>query len=227
MFDFIELPKPPKIDSKYISLFPDLQTEEDSSGRFYTYNGMRYPSVTTVLKEEPSDSLKNWIKHNKDKAEFYSDRGHSVHAKVEDWVAGRPIREFTDSPMAELVSAKMFYLMLPHLAKLDTVYASELAMVSPSLELAGRVDLVVGIGGKFAVLDIKNTNKVLELDKIPNYCTQICAYSEMWKEWTGIQITLGIVLNCTESGQVSNIQFDPRNYLQSLNDARKRWKNSH
>src|SRR5574343_199307 len=210
------------LDDKYLGCFPTLTV--DAQDRVI-WEGQVLPRVTQITHQLSDSGMRIWAEKNPEKMQFACDRGHALHALVEEFLTGGQHTELLSdtSPMAQLVVRPMFHALKPFLEKVECYYAQELRMVSPSLLLSGRVDLVARYEGKLVILDIKGTGQKIR-PVGPDYGTQITAYATMWREWTKVPIEEGVILRVTERGNVAEQRLDPAAYVTELHRAITLWK---
>ena len=172
--------------------YEDLDTIELNGQRRYVIpEGLKYPSITTVLSILSQESIARWRERvGEDEANKISvrasRRGTSVHEIVEkyldnnlDYMAGytpdiiesfRSIRGVLDG-------------------RIKKVYAQECPLYSEHLRVAGRVDCVAEFDGKISIIDFKTSRKPKRREYIESYFCQEAAYAIMWEERTGMPIT--------------------------------------
>lgn len=203
------------------SLNFDLNSETTESGRFYTTpTGVRYPSVTTVLSKDTKEGLQKWIDRigveeaNKIKNRA-GNRGTKLHSLCEEYLKG----ELSKMKMSRLMpfDKMLFQQLYPLLDKhVNNVYCLEQALFSHKYKLAGRVDLIAEWDGEIAVIDFKSSTKEKKEEYILNYFLQCTAYSEMFEEITGKEITKIVVAIATEEQSPQVFIKTKYNYLSEL-----------
>lgn len=203
------------------SLNFDLNSETTESGRFYTTpTGVRYPSVTTVLSKDTKEGLQKWIDRigveeaNKIKNRA-GNRGTKLHSLCEEYLKG----ELSKMKMSRLMpfDKMLFQQLYPLLDKhVNNVYCLEQALFSHKYKLAGRVDLIAEWDGEIAVIDFKSSTKEKKEEYILNYFLQCTAYSEMFEEITGKEITKIVVAIATEEQSPQVFIKSKYNYLSEL-----------
>jgi genome maintenance exonuclease 1 len=187
------------IDLGYV----DLVAKTTSSGRKYAApNGIKYPSVTTVLGILSEDAIRKW-RHRVGEEEANrvshraSTRGTAVHAVLERYVDNEE-DYFKD---ANLIVKSNFAEVKSILDKrLTKVYAQEAALYSEHLGMAGRVDCVGVWDGKNSIIDYKTSAKPKKKSYCEGYFIQETAYAIMWEERTGMPITQLVTLIAGDQG---------------------------
>lgn len=187
------------IDLGYV----DLVAKTTSSGRKYAApNGIKYPSVTTVLGILSEDAIRKW-RHRVGEEEANrvshraSTRGTAVHAVLERYVDNEE-DYFKD---ANLIVKSNFAEVKSILdERLTKVYAQEAALYSEHLGMAGRVDCVGVWDGKNSIIDYKTSAKPKKKSYCEGYFIQETAYAIMWEERTGMPITQLVTLIAGDQG---------------------------
>ena len=177
-----------KIDLGY----NDLDTVTTDKGRRYTTpEGIKYPSVTTVLSLLSKAGIDKWRERvgedEANKISFQaSNRGTDVHDCLEKYVKNDP--DYAKGYMPHITAA--VNKIKPVLAeRLGTVYAQEVALYSDHLGLAGRVDMIAEWDGVLSVIDWKTSSKEKKTEWVVSYFMQEASYAIMWEERTGQPIT--------------------------------------
>lgn len=187
------------IDLGYV----DLVAKTTSSGRKYAApNGIKYPSVTTVLGILSEDAIREWrARVGEEEANRVSHRastrGTAVHEVLERYVDNEE-DYYKD---ANLVVKSNFMEVKEILDKnLTKVYAQEAPLYSEHLGVAGRVDCVGVWNGKNSIIDYKTSAKPKKKSYCENYFIQETAYAIMWEERTGMPITQLVTLIAGDQG---------------------------
>ena len=177
----------------------EIHSFSTKSGRVYeTPDGLRYPSVTTVLGKRP-EKLKGLLAWRKRVGEEQANkistqaarRGTAVHTLMENYIMhGNEPDKHREMPTS-LLSFRSLQKVID--ANLEVVRGVEIGLYSHELKLAGRCDLVGQWSGKNAIIDFKTSRKLKKEDWIEDYFLQCTAYSLMFEELTGI-VTPGIVV---------------------------------
>lgn len=179
-----------------------VTTKTTKSGRVYIIDGVDYefPSITTVLGRQPKDALFEWRKRvGEEEANRISrqaaTKGSKVHNILEDIIFNRDVD---------------FEAMMPNIRSnvkgaekvlsdnLDEVWASECALFSKYLRVAGRVDLVGLWHGIPSIIDFKTSRRHKTIEDIENYLIQETAYAIMFEEITTISVPQLVTLMMVE-----------------------------
>ena len=183
--------------------YTDLVAKTTSAGRKYAApNGIKYPSITTVLSILSEDHIREWRARVGEKeankiSKRASTRGTAVHAVLERYVDNE--EDYLKD--ANLVVKSNFMEVKNILDKrLTKVYAQEAALYSEHLGVAGRVDCVGVFDGKNSIIDYKTAAKTKKKEWCEGYFVQETAYAIMWEERTGMPITQLVTLIAGDQG---------------------------
>ena len=147
-----------KKNNKYSYISGKQITEEGTGIRHYDFQGMRLPSVTTILAKTKNQSYltawKNKVGHEKAEAikNLSSKRGTAMHKFLEHHIAGTGYDDLTPigcqaKPMAQKVIEM-------GLAPVSEIYGSEVMLHYPGL-YAGSTDLVCMHNDMETIVDFK------------------------------------------------------------------------
>lgn len=184
---------------------PELQVKTLPTGvRHYTTpEGEQYPSITTLLGHEEKPWLENWRKMlGKEKADRENkrarDRGNNIHELIERYLNNE--EDFMKGYKSEYVRG--FNQLKFRLNHIDNIRASECALYSDTLRVAGRVDCVAEYDGVLSIVDFKTANNNRDRDMVQDYFLQCTAYAIMWHEMTGESVEDITILMSVEKGMV-------------------------
>lgn len=178
--------------------YPQLTREETGTHRFYLHNGMKLPSVTTILgltkSDEDKKALENWrLREGEEKAEKILQHslttGTAMHKNMEEYLLEGKLPSHGNL-QTKLMSKLMMKLFN---GKIDEVWGSEVALYFPEL-YAGSTDLVCVYKGEPAIVDFKNSRKMKKKEKMGDYWTQIAAYRHAHNEVYKTNITRSVIL---------------------------------
>lgn len=169
--------------------------------RYYKTPVGLMPSITTCLGLAGKDWIKMWeYRVGKAKAnaikEAAAERGSLLHVMCEHYMEGKPI------PKAPPMVRAMFHAMLPYIDKFTNVRASEVALWSNKLKIAGTVDLIAEYEGDLCVIDFKTTIRMKLEEWIKHYYWQTCFYSIAWEEMSCERADYLLILMVSEYGEV-------------------------
>jgi len=144
-----------------------------------------YPSVTYVLSYFPKDKFfEGWMKdvgHNADLImRRAGDEGTQVHEAIEKYLEGEEITWIDEygNVKYNLIVWKMILKFVDFWqTHKPTLIESEVHLFSDDLKVAGTGDLIVEIGDKLWLLDIKTSNSLHY-----TYDLQLSVYKKAWGE---------------------------------------------
>jgi hypothetical protein len=206
------------------SQFPDIVAETLPTGRTYNTPTGKYPSITTILGKTGN---KLWLEKWKARvgeeeaariSKIATDRGTNVHTYLERYWNKEDI--FGDLTKESLDTIHLVRSLVDVTQKhITQVYAQEIALWSPTLGTAGRVDKVCSWLGKDVILDYKTAKKPKNLTTdIKDYRLQICFYAEARNELmpTLPPIHTGVIVIGVDGKDPQTIIFDTRPYVPEL-----------
>lgn len=189
--------------------YEDMTTQTAFGGRWYDTPLGSFPSITTVLggtePPEKTASLENWRNSlGREKAAAVTkkatDRGTNVHLLAERYLKGEKVdAPINGQPVPQLDMAAFNALKLK-LDKIDVIWGQEVALYSPSLEVAGRCDLAGHFKGVPVIVDFKTASRVKGKADIHDYELQLLFYATAHNEMFGTDIQQGIVLMVSDLG---------------------------
>lgn len=177
-----------------------LPRETIDGVRYYsTPDGLKVPSVTTVLKKyyDKGKELQKWrarvgVQKANAITQQAANRGKSVHKICEDYLDNNP--EATKKAMPDSIAdfERMKTLLDKNVSK---VFGIELPLYSKKLMTAGTTDLACIWDNEATVIDYKTSCKPKKKEWIENYFVQSSAYALMLKEQYGIDVPkIGVIL---------------------------------
>ena len=209
--------------------YEDLVAETSSSGRKYAApNGVRYPSVTTVLAILSEEFIQRWrARVGEEEANKVSHRastrGTAVHECIEKYLDND--ENYAEGYMPNIIDN--FKAVRPVLdERIGTIYLQEAALYSEHLGLAGRVDCVGEFDGVLSIIDFKTSKKIKKKEWITNYFIQEAAYAIMWEERTGTPI-VNLVTIITVDNEAPQVFVEHRDnwvpkLLETINEYKRR-----
>jgi len=207
---------------KYVDGLPTLHpldTDESTGERFYiTPNGVKLPSVTTVLGHFKKKSLIEWRNRigneEADKVMYRaSNRGTRFHNMMEGYLRNED--DFLNGVMPDMRQA--FNDMKETLDLIDNIRYIESPLFSEKLGIAGRTDVIAEFAGVPSIIDFKTSTKEKKEEWIDNYFEQGTAYALMYEELVNEpidQIVILISVDFMERPQV--FIRDKNQYIQNL-----------
>jgi genome maintenance exonuclease 1 len=182
----------------------ELKSRITNSQRWYTTpEGIKYPSVTTVLGAKPKPYLEAWRtslgpKKADKETKRCADRGTAVHKMAEDYLNN------VENPAKghESLNVKMFNQLKLRINNINNIRLQEAPLYSDMLKIAGRVDVIGEYKGVLSVIDFKTSNSNKDDKMIEDYKLQCTMYSLCWYEMFGEFIENFAILIAVEKGMV-------------------------
>ena len=187
-----------KLNKKY-NYVRGVQAMEHGS-RIYDFNGMRMPSVTTILSKTKDQSFltawKNKVGHeNAERIKNHSaSRGTAMHKFLEKHVDGIGYDDLTT--LGREAKAMANKIIEDGLSNVSEYYGSEVMLYYPDL-YAGSTDLVCMHEGMETIVDFKQSNRPKREEWIEDYYLQIAAYAMAHDSVYGSNIQQGVIMVCT------------------------------
>lgn len=180
----------------------DLKSETQNDGKRYytTPDGVRLPSVTTVLSAKKKQSILEWRKRVGEEtankiSKQASSRGTNLHTICENYLNNDPKYLLKVMPDA----LQMFKSIKPLLNRINNIHYQEQALWSTKIGLAGRVDCIAEFDGKLSVIDFKTSRRIKTRDSIEDYFAQCTAYACMYEELIGNRIDQIVIIMAVEN----------------------------
>ena len=187
-----------KKNSKYTYVRGTQAMEHGS--RIYDFNGMRMPSVTTILSKTKDQSFltawKNRVGHeNAERIKnVSSNRGTAMHKFLEKHIEDVGYDDLTTlGREAKSIANK---IIEDGLSQVSEYYGSEVMLYYPDL-YAGSTDLVCRHDGMETIVDFKQANRPKKEEWIEDYYLQIAAYAMAHDYVHGSNIQQGVIMVCT------------------------------
>lgn len=207
---------------KYVDGLPELKqldTDESTGERFYiTPNGVKLPSVTTVLGYFKKKSLIEWRNRigneEADKVMFRaSNRGTRFHNMMEGYLRNED--DFLNGVMPDMRQA--FNDMKETLDLIDNIRYIESPLYSEKLGVAGRTDVIAEFAGVPSIIDFKTSTKEKKEIWIDNYFEQGTAYALMYEELVKEPINQIVILISVDFMEHPQVFIrDKNSYIQNL-----------
>ena len=189
-----------KKNNKYTYIQGTQITDHATGIRFYDFQGIRLPSVTTVLaKTNNQEYLTAWKnKVGYEKAEsiknLSSKRGTAMHKFLEKHIQGTGYDDLT--PIGQEAGPMARKIIEMGLTPVEEYYGSEVMLHYPGL-YAGSTDLVCRHNGLDTIVDFKQSNRPKKEEWIEDYYIQIAAYAMAHDAYYGSEIRQGVIMICT------------------------------
>jgi genome maintenance exonuclease 1 len=174
--------------------------EKDDVHYYQTPTGKVFPSITTILQKtmsaEKQQSLQNW-KEQEAAAEYITQEaatiGTQTHKLIENHLNG-----ITQTDEVRLLSVAHFNNLIPFLQKINDIHGIELRMYSNEMKLAGMSDCIAKYDGELSIIDYKTKRSNQQEEWMTDHFIQGTAYSEMFKELSGIEVKQVVILVSSE-----------------------------
>ena len=196
-----------------------LEVDESTGDRFYiSPNGIRLPSVTTVLGYFKKKQLIEWRnKVGNEEADRVMNRaatrGTKFHNMMEAYLRGEDT--YLDGVMPDMKQS--FNDMKETLDLIDNIRYIESPLHSESLGVAGRTDVIAEFGKVPSIIDFKTSKNEKKAEWIENYFEQATAYALMYEELVGEAIDQIVILISTDYRPEPQVFIRDKNqYIQSL-----------
>jgi len=181
--------------------------ERDNAHFYQTPTGKTYPSITTILQETmpigKKESLQNW-KEQEIAADYITQEaatiGTETHKLIENY-----INDVRQTDEVRLLSVAHFNNLIPFLQKINDVHGTELRLYSDTMKLAGTSDCIAKYDGELSIIDYKTKRSNQKEEWMTDHFIQGTAYSQMFKELTGIEIKQVVILVSSEKN--SRMEF--------------------
>lgn len=199
--------------------YPRSMRSVINGGRHYDINGLKLPSVTTILSACQSDekkaSLAAWkarlgekeADQVRDKA---AERGTLMHRYLEAYINGSGHKDLT--ALGEQAEAMAKKIIESGLGDLEEIWGQEVTVYYPDL-YAGATDVVGVYQGQPAIIDFKQSNKPKRREWILDYFEQLGAYCMAHNYVYNTKIQSGVVLMCTKDFMFQKFEVSGREFV--------------
>ena len=178
----------------------NVPRSENHGTRTYDVNGIKLPSVTTILSRTKDQRfLKEWkAKVGEKKAEeiknLSSKRGTLMHKYLEHYVLGKGYEDLTDLGQATKKMAEK--VIEVGLTPVSEYFGSEVTLYYPGL-YAGATALVCMHNDMETIVDFKQANRPKREEWIDDYKLQVAAYAMAHDHVHGSKIRQAVIMVCT------------------------------
>ena len=188
--------------------FKQAELIERDDGHYYqTPSGEVYPSITTILHQtmslEKKEGLENW-KEQEIAADYITQEAAIIGTETHKLIENH-INEVKQTDEVRLLSVAHFNNLIPFLQKINDVHGTELRLYSNKMKLAGTSDCIANYDGELSIIDYKTKRSNQKEEWMTDHFIQGTAYSEMFKELTGIEIKQVVILVSSEKN--SRMEF--------------------
>lgn len=203
----------------------DLKSQTFPDGKRYytTPDGVKLPSVTTVIGAKKKEAIMKWRKRvGEEEANKISrkatSRGTNVHTLCERYLNNEELGMIMPD------AKEMFLPLKPLLNRINNIHYQECALWSVQLGLAGRVDCIGEFDGVLSVIDFKTSKKVKKKEDIEDYFAQCVAYACMYEELIGVGIEQIVIIMAVEGSEPLLFIEKTENHLNTLLDFIKYYR---
>ena len=207
--------------------YDDLDCETKESGRKYsTPDGVKYPSITTVLSILSRDAIMAWRRRvgaeeaNKI-SHRASTRGTAVHAIIEKYLNND--EDYREGYLPNIIDN---FLTVKEVldSRIGKIYAQEVPLYSDYLGVAGRVDCAAEFDGKPAIIDFKTSKRLKSFEQVESYFMQEAFYAIAWEERTQIPITQLVTIISVDGGECQVFVEHRDNWVKPLQEVIARFE---
>lgn len=194
-----------------------METAHYDGKHFYSINGEKYPSITTILHSFPNEGIEIWKRKTPNWEEIQKESfevGTDLHSFIESYLKNE-IPEYEieyDRPI------ELFQNLKPELDKINNIRCQETRLYHGDLKVAGQVDCIAEYEGELCVIDFKNSRKPKKewMIKKSGYYEQITAYSKMFHYCTKQEVNTGLILIANWDGTISKHKIHIPDYEDNL-----------
>ena len=205
----------------------ESETSEDGFRIYTTPDGVRMPSITSVLKDYNKKAIEDWKERvGEEEAarvlHVAGWRGSAVHEALENYLLGKPYE--TDNYPVMRRFSQIKEVLEGNMTEWNSL---EVSLYSDMLGVAGQSDLVGVFQEQRSIIDFKTARKRKKKAWIHSYFLQCAFYAFAYYERTGIFIPQLVVI-------VANAQGGPDVFVEKLEDWLPKlvkyiaeWKDAH
>ena len=192
--------------------------ERDNAHFYQTPTGEIYPSITTILHEtlsmEKKESLQNW-KNKEIAADYITQEAATIGTETHKLIENH-INEVRQTDEVRLLSVAHFNNLIPFLQKINDVHGTELRLYSNIMKLAGTSDCIAKYDGELSIIDYKTKRSNQKEEWMTDHFIQSTAYSQMFKELTGIEVKQVVILVSSEKNLRMEFVKNTEDYKDAL-----------
>ena len=192
--------------------------ERDNAHFYQTPTGEIYPSITTILHETMTngkkESLQNW-KNKEIAADYITQEAATIGTETHKLIENH-INEVRQTDEVRLLSVAHFNNLIPFLQKINDVHGTELRLYSNTMKLAGTSDCIAKYDGELSIIDYKTKRSNQKEEWMTDHFIQGTAYSQMFKELTGIEVKQVVILVSSEKNLRMEFVKNTEDYKDAL-----------
>jgi hypothetical protein len=208
----------------------DISATTKDTGRVYHTPIGDLPSITTILGATADKLwLEKWkAKVGEEEAKRISkeatDRGTLVHEYLERFWNKENVIPDLDKESKD-VQQMTRNLILETQKGVTEVWAQEIAVWSPALNFAGRLDMVGLWNGVPSIIDFKTAKRKKYIKDIKDYYIQTAAYAHAHNELFKSKLKNLVILITVENGDVQVFEGNMIHYIPELKYRLIQYKN--
>ena len=203
---------------KNIYPYKDLKRNDGGIRTYETKDGVKFPSVTSILSETQSEEkkmgLEKWKKRvgAKEAARIKRDAskvGTSMHKYLENYLLDRGYVD--DTRIGRIARPMAKEIIKKGLVDLEELWGSEVHLYYPGL-YAGTTDVVGIYKGKPAIVDFKQTNRPKQESWVTDYKLQLAAYAMAHNILFDTKISTAVILMCSRDRYFQKFELNEKDY---------------
>jgi genome maintenance exonuclease 1 len=137
-------------------------------------------------------------------------RGTNIHNMCEKYILDEPVDMSMPHNVAMFRQIKMILD-----DKVNMIRATECALFSHHLQVAGTCDLIADYDGRLSIIDYKTSTKRKRKDWIEGYFLQCSLYAYMLWEMTGIGVKdIVVIIGVDDDNKAQVFVERPSNYIE-------------
>lgn len=187
--------------------YQSLKREQTPNGRRYlTPDGLRLPSVTTILdatkSEESRDAIRKWqqrvgVERARQITTEAANRGTRLHTYLERWIKDGAMPPRGGNPWSWASWDMAQTVINQGLKNVGETYGTEIPLYFPEI-YAGTTDCCGIHLGVESIIDFKQTNKPKKREWIDDYFYQLVAYGDAHNALYNTNIKKGVIMMCVK-----------------------------
>ena len=205
------------------TIVPKLKSAHENNKHFYEINGIKYPSITTILHSFPNKNIEIWKARTPNWREIQKeslDVGTELHFMIESYLKNNYI------PLGDRAgfTSVLFQNLRPELDKINNIQCIETYLYEPNLRVAGCTDCIAEYDGEKCIIDFKNSRRKKYDKYIIDYKLQLTAYSKMFEYCTKQKINTGVVIIANWDNTTSVFKVNIPDYEDQLLDVLEQYE---
>jgi len=207
-----------KYTHKPIPFEPAIRIDGEDYRYYETPDGLRLPSITTILGKTKStisqNNIESWKKREGDAAYHITELSKIYGTSTHEAIA-TTLNNHIPLLTSEMV-AFHYNNLHKYLKKINNIAGIELILYNKLLLIAGTADCIAEYDGTLSVIDYKTKRKPQREEWLEDPFIQATAYSMMFEELTGINVSQIVILVSSEDGQTQEFIKNVANYKEKL-----------